>query len=108
MENLIIDDSATLYNKECGLTFLYEAQISYGHKLCNIEHIITTCTHNVGIQMINIKIRGNYLFSHELPKNARCPMNYQLDQNRAFNYQRQPFSPIPSVKWVKTNGQRVT
>jgi hypothetical protein len=33
-----------------------------------------------------------------------APMNYQLDQNRAFNYQRQPFSPIPSVKGVKTNG----
>jgi hypothetical protein len=26
-----------------------------------------------------------------------APMNYQLDQNRAFNYQRQLFSPIPSV-----------
>jgi len=46
-------------------------------------------------------------FSHKLPKNAQCPMNYQLDQNRAFNYQRQPFSPLPSVKGVKTNGQRV-
>jgi hypothetical protein len=34
-------------------------------------------------------------------------MNYQLDQNRAFNYQRQPFSPHPSVKGVKINGQRV-
>jgi len=31
-------------------------------------------------------------------------MNYQLDQNRAFNYQRQPFFPLPSVKGVKTNG----
>jgi hypothetical protein len=37
-----------------------------------------------------------------------APMNYQLDQNRAFNYQRQPFSPLPSVKGVKTNGQWVT
>jgi len=27
-----------------------------------------------------------------------APMNYQLDQNKAFNYQRQPFFPIPSVK----------
>jgi hypothetical protein len=36
------------------------------------------------------------------------PMNYQLDQNRVFKYQRQPFSPHPSVKGVKTNGQRVT
>jgi hypothetical protein len=34
-------------------------------------------------------------------------MNYQLDQNRAFNYQRQPFSPLPLVKGVKTNDQRV-
>jgi hypothetical protein len=24
-------------------------------------------------------------------------MNYQLDQNKAFNYQRQLFSPLPSV-----------
>jgi hypothetical protein len=24
-------------------------------------------------------------------------MNYQLDQNRAFNYQRQPFFPLLSV-----------
>jgi hypothetical protein len=37
-----------------------------------------------------------------------APMNYQLDQNRAFNHQRQPFSLLPSVKGVKTNGQRVT
>jgi len=34
-------------------------------------------------------------------------MNYQLDQNRAFNYQRQPFSPLPSVRGVKRNSQRV-
>jgi hypothetical protein len=36
-----------------------------------------------------------------------APMNYQLDQNRAFNYQRQPFSPLPSVRGVKRNSQRV-
>jgi hypothetical protein len=24
-------------------------------------------------------------------------MNYQLDQTRAFNYQRHPFSPLSSV-----------
>jgi len=34
-------------------------------------------------------------------------MNYQLDQNRAFNYQRQPFFPLPSVRGVKRNSQRV-
>jgi hypothetical protein len=28
-------------------------------------------------------------------------MNYQLDQNRAFNYQRQLFSHLSSVKGVK-------
>jgi hypothetical protein len=39
---------------------------------------------------------------------GKAPINYQLDQNKAFNYQRQPFSPIPSVRWVITNGQRVT
>jgi hypothetical protein len=32
-------------------------------------------------------------------------MNYQLDQNRAFNYQSYSFSPLPSVKRVKSNGQ---
>jgi hypothetical protein len=37
-----------------------------------------------------------------------APMNYKLNQNRAFNYQKQPFFPIPPVKGVKTNGQRVT
>jgi hypothetical protein len=37
-----------------------------------------------------------------------APMNNQLDQNRAFNYQRQPFFSLPLVKGVKTNGQRVT
>jgi len=37
-----------------------------------------------------------------------APMNYQLNQNRAFNYQKQSFSHHPSVKWVKTNDQRVT
>jgi hypothetical protein len=37
-----------------------------------------------------------------------APMNYQFDQNRAFNYQIQQFSFLPSVKEVKTNGQRVT
>jgi hypothetical protein len=41
-------------------------------------------------------------------KMRNAPTNYQLDQNRAFNYQRQLFSPIPSVKGAKTNGQRVT
>jgi hypothetical protein len=41
-------------------------------------------------------------------KMCDAPMNYQLDQNRAFNYERQPFPPHPSVKVVKTNGQRVT
>jgi hypothetical protein len=30
-----------------------------------------------------------------------APMNYQLDQNRALNYQRQPFFPIPSVERLK-------
>jgi hypothetical protein len=34
-------------------------------------------------------------------------MNNQLNQNRAFNYQRQPFSHIPSVRGVKRNSQRV-
>jgi len=52
--------------------------------------------------------RGSYLFP---PMNyqllLKAPTNYQLDQNRAFNHQSQPFSPLPSVKGVKTNGQRV-
>jgi hypothetical protein len=30
-----------------------------------------------------------------------APMNYQFDQNRAFNYQRQQFSPLPLVRGVK-------
>jgi hypothetical protein len=34
-------------------------------------------------------------------------MNYQLDQNRAFNDQRQPFFFFPSVRGVKRNSQRV-
>jgi len=34
---------------------------------------------------------------------SKTPTNYQLDQNRAFNYQRQQFSPLPSVKGVKIN-----
>jgi hypothetical protein len=29
------------------------------------------------------------------------PMNYQLDQNKAFNYQRQPFSPIRQLEGLK-------
>jgi hypothetical protein len=36
-----------------------------------------------------------------------APMNYQLDQNRKFNYQRQPFFLLLSVKGVKRNSQRV-
>jgi hypothetical protein len=28
------------------------------------------------------------------------PTNYQLDQNRAFNYQSYTFSPLPSVRGV--------
>jgi len=62
-----------------------------------------------GRERNNIKKLWVITFSpHELPKNARCPMNYQLDQNRVFNYQRQPFSPLPSVRGVKINSQRVT
>jgi hypothetical protein len=38
----------------------------------------------------------------------REPTDYQLDQNEAFNYQRQPFSLLSSVKEVKTNGQQAT
>jgi len=34
-------------------------------------------------------------------KMCDAPMNYQLDQNRAFNYQRQPFFSLPSVRGVK-------
>jgi uncharacterized protein (DUF1499 family) len=34
-----------------------------------------------------------------------APMNYQLDQNRAFNYQRQLFFSLPSVKGIKRNSQ---
>jgi len=30
-----------------------------------------------------------------------APMNYQLDQNRAFNYQRQPFPPFRQSKGLK-------
>jgi hypothetical protein len=39
-------------------------------------------------------------------KMCNAPVNYQLDQNRTFNYQRQPFSPIPLVREVKRNSQR--
>jgi len=30
-----------------------------------------------------------------------APLNYQLDQNRAFNYQRQPFSPFRQLEGLK-------
>jgi hypothetical protein len=30
-----------------------------------------------------------------------APMNYQLDQNREFNYQRQPFSPFHQLEGLK-------
>jgi hypothetical protein len=38
----------------------------------------------------------------------KAPTNYQLDQNKAFNYQTQPFSPLPSVRGLKqtVNGSR--
>jgi hypothetical protein len=29
------------------------------------------------------------------------PMNYQLDQNKAFNYQRQPFSSFRQLEGLK-------
>jgi hypothetical protein len=29
------------------------------------------------------------------------PMNYQLDQNKAFNYQRQPFFPFRQLEGLK-------
>jgi hypothetical protein len=35
------------------------------------------------------------------------PTNYQLDQNRAFNYHSYILCPLPSVKVVKIDGQRV-
>jgi hypothetical protein len=35
------------------------------------------------------------------------PTNYQLDQNRASNYQSYTFSPLPSVRGVILDGQRV-
>jgi hypothetical protein len=38
-------------------------------------------------------------------KMCDASMNYQLDQNRAFNYQRQSFFPRPSVRGVKRNSQ---
>jgi hypothetical protein len=34
-------------------------------------------------------------------KMCDAPMNYQLDQNRAFNYQRQPFFPFRQLKGLK-------
>jgi hypothetical protein len=37
----------------------------------------------------------------------KFPINYQLDQNRASNYQSYSFFPLPSVRWVKSNGQCV-
>jgi hypothetical protein len=38
----------------------------------------------------------------------KAPTNYQLDQNRAFNYQRQPFSPFRQSEGLKqtVNGSR--
>jgi hypothetical protein len=38
----------------------------------------------------------------------KAPTNYQLDKNRAFKYQIQLFSPLPSVKGLKqmVNGSR--
>jgi hypothetical protein len=38
----------------------------------------------------------------------KASTNYQLNQNRAFNYQTQPFSPLPSVRGLKqtVNGSR--
>jgi hypothetical protein len=29
------------------------------------------------------------------------PMNYQLDQNKAFNYERQPFFPFRQLEGLK-------
>jgi hypothetical protein len=34
-------------------------------------------------------------------KMSDTPMNYQLDQNKAFNYQRQPFSPFRQLEGLK-------
>jgi hypothetical protein len=34
-------------------------------------------------------------------KMSDAPMNYQLDQNRAFNYQRQLFSPFCQLDGLK-------
>jgi hypothetical protein len=34
-------------------------------------------------------------------KMSNNPMNYQLDQKRAFNYQRQPFSPFCQLEGLK-------
>jgi hypothetical protein len=38
----------------------------------------------------------------------KAPTNYQFDQNRSFNYQTQPFFPLPSVRGLKqtVNGSR--
>jgi hypothetical protein len=32
---------------------------------------------------------------------CKAPTNYQFDQNRAFNYQTQLFSPLPSIRGLK-------
>jgi hypothetical protein len=34
------------------------------------------------------------------------PMNYQLDQNKAFNYQRQSFSPFLQLEGLKKTVNR--
>jgi len=66
-----------------------------------------THTINTSIHKINTSIRSPHTHTNN-QKMRDAPMNYQLDQNRVFNYQRQPFFPLPSVKWVKTNGQHGT
>jgi hypothetical protein len=36
-----------------------------------------------------------------------APTNYQIDQNRAFNYHSYMFRPLPSVKVVKIDNQPI-
>jgi len=72
------------------------------------KYVLNKITKNESFRIAFLKIRGNYLFfSKNYQKMHDTPMNYQLNQNRVFNYQRQPFSPIPLVRGVKRNSQRV-
>jgi len=56
-----------------------------------------------------LKIIGIIIFSLINYQEMRdAPTNYQLDQNRAFNYHNYILCPILSIRVVKIDDQQVT